>query len=57
MTVSGNSTACATSQGTPDASNCDTQKAGLPGLLQLAPGRVDDTNTSGEVLGKVALRP
>lgn len=57
MTVRGKSTACATSQGTPEASSCDTQKAGLLGLLQLAPGRAGDTNTSGEVVGKVALRP
>ena len=57
LTVSGKSTACATSHGTPEASSCDTQNAGLLGLLQPAPGRVDDTNTSGEVLGNVALRP
>lgn len=35
MMVSGKSTACTTSQGTPEASSWEIQKAGLAGLPQL----------------------
>lgn len=35
LTVKGKSTACTISQGTPEASSCEIQKAGLAGLPQL----------------------
>ena len=53
LTVSGNRTAWATSHGTPEASSCDSQKAGLPGLPQLTADRLE--GASGEEVGKVAL--
>lgn len=55
LTVSGNSTACTTSQGTPEASSCDIQNAGLPGLLQLTTDRLLLNSGEDCTVGNVAL--
>lgn len=58
LTVSGNSRACTTSQGTPEASSCDAQNAGLAGVLQLTTDRLleksgDDCTCACCIMGAV----
>jgi hypothetical protein len=56
LTVSGKSTAWTTNHGTPEASSCDSQKAGPPAPPQ--PTTVEEEEESGEeesTVGRVRL--